>query len=243
MRTEEDNMDNTIFQVSLLQALVLGHYYGAITAGELKRHGACGLGTFEGLNGELVLLDGEVLRAAGDGRIEAVGDAETVPFATAAFLDPAVRRPVPGFESFEALQARVDGEADPNRPYLVRLDGRFDRIRVRSVRAQREPYLPMPTVMERDQTFFEYEDIAGTLVGFRFPAYMGALNAAGWHLHFLSDDRRAGGHVLELAMSEGTLTLCPKDEMHVRLPQTAAFSGLDLAADLTEAVEKVEKGR
>ena len=150
---------------------------------------------------------------------------------------------VPGFESFEALQARVDGEADPNRPYLVRLDGRCDRIRVRSVRAQKEPYLPMPTVMERDQTFFDYEDIGGTLVGFRFPAYMGTLNAAGWHLHFISDDRRAGGHVLALDAAEGTLYLCPKDGLQVQLPKTAAFSKLDLASDLSEAVEKVEKGR
>ena len=236
-------MKNTIFQVSLLQALVLGHYYGAIPVGELKAHGDCGLGTFDGLNGELVLLDGEVLRAAGDGRIERVGDEETVPFATAAFLDPGVRRGVPGFASFAALQARVDGEADPNRPYLIRLDGHFNRIRVRSVLAQRPPYRPMPQVMETDQTFFTYENLRGTLVGFRMPAYMGKLNAAGWHLHFLSDDRKAGGHVLELDAGEGTLYLCPKSGIEVRLPETAAFSKLDLAADLSEAVEKVEKGR
>ena len=222
---------------------MLGHYYGAITVGELKRHGDCGLGTFDGLNGELVLLDGEVLRAAGNGRIEAVGDGETVPFATAAFLDPACRRSVPGFDSFAALQTWADGEADPNRPYLIRLDGHFRRIRVRSVRAQREPYRPMPKVMETDQTFFEYENLGGTLVGFRMPTYMGKLNAAGWHLHFLSDDRTKGGHVLELDAGEGTLYLCPKSGIEVRLPETAAFSALDLTADLSEAIEKVEKGR
>ncbi len=236
-------MENTIFQVSLLQALVLGHYYGAMTAGELKTHGDSGLGTFDGLNGELVLLDGEILRAAGDGRIERVGDAETVPFATVSFLDPGVRQSVPDFAGFEALQAWIGGEADPNRPYLVRLDGRFRRIRVRSVRAQKEPYRPMPAVMEQDQTFFEYENVGGTLVGFRMPAYMGTLNAAGWHLHFISDDRRSGGHVLELEGGAGVLYLCPKDGVQVQLPKTEAFSGLDLMADLSEAVEKVEKGR
>ena len=103
--------------------------------------------------------------------------------------------------------------------------------------------MPMPAVMERDQTFFAYEDIGGTLVGFRFPAYMGKLNAAGWHLHFVSDDRTKGGHVLEVDVGEGMLSLCPKDAVQMQLPDTDAFSRLDLAADVSEAVEKVEKGR
>lgn len=44
--------------------------------------GDIGIGTFDKLNGELIMLDGVVYRAAGDGSVEVVSDEETVPFAT-----------------------------------------------------------------------------------------------------------------------------------------------------------------
>ena len=55
-----------IYQVSLLQGLTLGDYYGSITVEELEKNGDTGIGTFNRLNGELIMIDGETYRAAGD---------------------------------------------------------------------------------------------------------------------------------------------------------------------------------
>ena len=71
-----DEQRDVMFQVSLLQGLTFGDYHGSITVEDLKEHGDTGLGTFDGLNGEMIVIDGEVYRAAGDGTVEEVSDDE-----------------------------------------------------------------------------------------------------------------------------------------------------------------------
>ena len=77
----------------------------------------------------------------------------------------------------------------------MRLDGRFDLVRARSVPRQAPPYRPLAEVVA-DQHVFELADVEGTMVGFRFPAYVEGIEVAGYHLHFVDADRRRGGHVL-----------------------------------------------
>ena len=47
----------TIYQVSLLQGLTLGDYNGSVSVKQLKQKGDTGIGTFEGVNGELIMVD------------------------------------------------------------------------------------------------------------------------------------------------------------------------------------------
>ena len=54
------NDKETINQVALLQSLALGYFDGSITVKEWKTFGDTGIGTFEGLNGELIALDGVI---------------------------------------------------------------------------------------------------------------------------------------------------------------------------------------
>ena len=53
---------DVLYQVSLLQSLANGDYTGSVTVGELKQHGDIGIGTFDRLNGEMIMLDGEAHR-------------------------------------------------------------------------------------------------------------------------------------------------------------------------------------
>ena len=71
----------TIYQVSLLQGLTLGDYNGSVSVADLKANGDTGIGTFDGLNGELIMSDGVVYRGLSDGSVEVVADDETIPFA------------------------------------------------------------------------------------------------------------------------------------------------------------------
>ena len=240
--TKEQNRD-MIYQVSLLQGLTYGDYHGSVTVGELKQHGDIGIGTFNKLNGELILLDGEVYRAAGDGSVSVVPDEETIPFAVASFMDADTSKKLESVSGYDTLLGQLDqmvAERGKNRFYMIRIDGTFREIHVRSVNAQEEPYQPLVKVLEYDQTFFDYENIEGTVVGLYCPPYMADLNAAGWHMHFISGDKAKGGHVLDLDIADADLSWDDIDEFQVKLPQNEMFAGFDLTVDQSEDIKKVE---
>lgn len=245
LKTPQQDRD-VLYQVSLLQSLANGDYKGSITVGELKKHGDIGIGTFDGLNGEMIMLDGVVCRAAGDGKIEKVSDQETVPFCVATYMDADTTKSLKDISNYDTLVAQLDqmvAEKGINRFYMVRIDGKFRQIKVRSVRAQKGPYKRLTEVMEHDQTFFDYADTEGALVGIYCPPYMSYMNAVGWHLHFISKDKTQGGHVLDVNIADAVLTWDDTDGFQMQLPQSDMFSGFDLTVDQSEELEKIEKGQ
>ena len=238
-----DGSRDVIYQVSLLQGLINGDYYGSVSVGELKQHGDTGIGTFNGLNGELIMLDGEVYRAAGDGSVEVVSDDETIPFSVVTFLDADETKKLNEIPDFDTLHNKLNHmvqQRGMNRFYMIRIEGTFREINVRSVYAQEEPYKRLTEVLECDQTFFMYENIEGTMVGVYCPPYMAALNAVGWHLHFISGDKTKGGHVLGVNIADAVLTWDDIDGFEVRLPKNEMFAGFDLTVDQSEDIKKIE---
>ena len=237
---------DVIYQVSLLQGLTYGDYHGSVTAKELKQHGDTGIGTFDRLNGELILLDGVIYRAAGDGSVEVVSDDETIPFSNVTFMDADESKSLKEISDLGALYSELDQmveERGKNRFYMVQISGMFREMNVRSEYAQEEPYKPLAEVLEYDQTFFDYEDIEGTLVGLYCPPYLSDLNAVGWHLHFISKDKTKGGHVLGLKIEDVVLTWDDTDAFEMKIPQNEMFAGFDLTVDQSEDIEKVEKNQ
>ena len=77
----------SIAQVALLQSLAQGYFGGTVTAGQLRTFGDTGIGTFEGLNGEMIVLDGTVYQALGDGRVIVCPDETIIPFSNVTFFD------------------------------------------------------------------------------------------------------------------------------------------------------------
>lgn len=237
---------DVLYQVSLLQSLANGDYTGSVTVGELKQHGDIGIGTFDRLNGEMIMLDGEVYRAAGDGRVEMVSDQETIPFCVATYIDADETKSLKDIHSFDVLCNLLNqmvAKKGANRFYMIRIDGMFREVNLRSVHAQKAPYKRLTEVMEHDQTFFDYADIEGTLVGIYCPPYMSYLNAVGWHLHFISKDKTKGGHVLGADIADAVLTWDDIDGFQMQLPQNEMFSGFDLTVDQSDDLEKIEKGQ
>ena len=236
----------TITQVALLQSLLQGDYYGSVTIGDLKSRGDIGIGTFDRLNGELIMVDGVLYRANGDGMVEVPADSETVPFANVTFFDADEVLTVESVESFEELEQILDAcvaELGPNHFYFVRIDGSFSKMSVRSEYAQEEPYKPLVEVLETDQTFFDYEDVEGTVVALYCPDYMKELNNAGWHMHFVSKDGTKGGHVLDLAIDRADVALDFTDGFEMLLPDEDFFDAIDFTKDRSEEVRKAETNR
>jgi len=227
---QDEQVDReTLYQVSTLGALSVGVYDGDITYGEVEEHGDMGLGTFQGLDGEMVAVDGEYYQVKTDGVAYLVEDGAVAPFAAVTFFDSDREgMPEEGLD-YEGLQAFIDVlRPSDNMFYAIRIDGRFEYVKARSVPGQEKPYPPLSEVVEK-QTVFEFQDIEGTMVGFWCPAYVGDLNASGYHMHFLTAGREAGGHVLELRLGEVTVHIDETPDLFMQLPDTEEFlqAGLD----------------
>jgi acetolactate decarboxylase len=208
---------DTLYQVSTLDALVAGQYDGVVTAGELLDHGDFGLGTFHGLDGEMVVLDAEAYQVRMDGHAMATSARVKAPFAAVTWFEPDITRQVEGPATLEDLHAQLDSML-PSRDgvYAVRIQGEFDVVKARSVPEQKKPYPPLKEVLEH-QAVFNFRHKRGTLVGFYCPESLRGVNAAGYHLHFLDELCVRGGHVLDCRMQRGTISLDTTGEVHLVL--------------------------
>ena len=215
-------------QYSTLSALKAGVFDGQLTIAELGRWGDLGLGTFNRLNGEMIVLGGVVYQVTADGEVHRVRPAQRTPFAVVTSFEPDMTRPAPGGATLAELEAAIDQmRPSDNLPYAVRVRGSFSSMLVRSVPAQQKPY---PTLDEAltHQVEFPLEDVRGVLVGFWLPSYMAGANAAGYHFHFLTADRTAGGHVLDCQVDEAVVGLDQTARWYVRLPTSPEFTGAQL---------------
>lgn len=230
-----------VFQTSTISALLERVYDGDTTVGELAGHGDFGLGTFNALDGEMTVLDGVFYQCKSDGRAYVAEPTARTPFAVVMRFDPTVAISVDDPTDFKAFADALD-TAVPSRNifYAVKAGGRFDHMKVRSVPRQKTPYPAMLDVV-REQAVFDHHDIAGHVVGFRFPDYTVGLNAPGYHLHFISDDRSVGGHVLEFATRQVDVEIDVTSDFHMELPDAGAFLDADLAKDNAASIAKVEK--
>jgi acetolactate decarboxylase len=234
---------HVLFQASTIGALLDGSFDGDLTFAELDGRGDLGLGTLNGLDGEMIALDGEFLRASADGEIGRIGPGERTPFAVVTRFEPTIEGELAAGLDHEAILAGLDELAPPGEPsFAARLDGRFAIVRARSVPRQEPPYRPLAEVVA-DQHVFELTDVEGTMVGFRFPAFVEGIEVAGYHLHFVDAERRRGGHVLgSLAAGPLRVRIDPSDDLHIELPPGVDLADPDLAAATHAAIDAAERG-
>jgi len=210
--------DHELFQTSTVQALLGGAFDGDVTLGEILQQGDLGLGTLDGLDGELIVLEGQAWKANLDATLIRPDLSSKIPYAVVVPFSPGqpvqLRGPLPGSELERRLSLGTEGA---ERPTAIRIDGRFDAVRVRSVPKQQRPYPPLADAIAAQQVS-ELVDVRGTMVGFTFPDALEGIEMIGAHLHFVTDDRRRGGHVLSFTVREATAQLDSVTELRVELP-------------------------
>jgi acetolactate decarboxylase len=233
---------DTLFQVSTINALLNGDYKGAMTFGELKQHGTFGIGTFDGLDGEMIGLEGGFYQIRADGIAYPVLDSMTTPFAVVTVFEADRTVTVNDSMSYEGLQRAVDGLIpDTTIFYAIEINGTFTYIKTRSVPRQKEPYPPLVEAV-KDQAVFEFHDVKGTIVGFWCPDSVRGVNVPGYHLHFITADRKAGGHLLACQLQQGTITIDYTSEFYMVQPQhDGAPNKSDLIKDRSGELKKVEQ--
>ena len=218
----EKTKSSTVFQVSTLGALSQGVYDASVPMGEVLKRGDFGLGTLRNLDGEVVILNGQAFQIDVSGRVRRVEKREMTPFAVVTrWRDTGAKISAKDVVMAE-LQTRLESAMKPNLPYAIRIRGEFKNLKLRSVPAQKPPFPVLGEVVAK-QTVFQIPRVQGTLVGFRFPKFMAGLNLPGFHFHFLSDDKKQGGHFLSgdaVAASAQTLEL---REFGMILPRDVGF--------------------
>lgn len=234
---------DNLYQVSTLQALMMGYYDAVSTVGDLKKNGDIGIGCFVGVNGELIMLDGVVYQAIHDSTVLTPSDDTSIPYATVSFFEADMTETLENVADIESLKEQLDKivtENGKNLFWFVRIDGEFENLEYRSEYEQHKPYKPLAKAMETDQTFFHNDKQSGTIVGLWCPNYMTQLNSYGWHFHFITADKKNGGHLLGVTAKNVTAKLDKTPRFRMKLSEQSDFQDLPLHTDMSKDMYEVE---
>jgi acetolactate decarboxylase len=224
---------HTVTQISTLNALLARRFDGLMPCGDLAAHGDLGIGTFDQMDGELIMVDGVVYKGMPGGQVHVADPADRVPFSTVCRFEADMTWPLEGPADYGALDQSIDARAtNPNVFIAIRVDGIFSHMKTHALQKQRKPYPPTAEVV-KGCVHADTRDVAGTIVGFRGVPWVRGINDVGYHLHFLSADTTWGGHVLEFTMSEGTCAISTCSTHVILLPDNGAvLDGIDMTRDL-----------
>jgi acetolactate decarboxylase len=232
-----------VYQTSTMAALLDGIYDGEVTIAELLSHGDFGLGTFNRLDGEMVVLDRICYQLRSDGCASVADDDDLTPFAVVTWFEPRTVFSVSSPVGRDELVARLDHTiSSANLMHAIKVTGTFKQVRTRTVMAQTPPYPPL-TEATADEPIAVFHNAVGTLAGFRTPEYEQGISVAGYHLHFLDEGRTHGGHALEFELAQGEVAISTCSELHLSLPTTKAFLAANLSHDgIANQIKKAEGG-
>jgi len=215
-----------IFHYSVMDAMRNAVYHGERSVGDLRREGDFGLGTFNGLDGELILLDGIFYRVAPDGTVAPAPDAAKIPFAALTFWGGGQNIKLVTDGSFDNLLYKLR-EALPSKNvfYAIRIPCTFSEITVGGAEKVDEGDTTGLAVLMKNRPLYKAKNVAGTIVGFYNPPYLGGVDLSPFHFHFLSADRRFGGHLVSgrLAAAGVEAWVEPKNSYEIQLPDNDGF--------------------
>lgn len=233
---------HTLIQVSTIDALLAGSYDGTMTCRKLLTKGDFGIGTFDHLDGEMLVMDGKVFQIKSDGKVYRPPLNLKTPFAAVCRFSPQTTLPLPENTDQESVKKLLDQKVpDKNAFCAIKISGTFRKMHTRSVPAQKKPYPPLAEIASH-QPEFTMRNVSGTIVGFRSPPFVKGIGVPGYHLHFISDDQKQGGHILGFELSKGTAAVDVCNQLHLVLPENQDdFHQLDLSKDRSQELKQVEQ--
>lgn len=233
-----------LYQYSVIDALLAGVFDGGLTFEALERHGDFGIGTFNALDGEMVLVGGVAYRIRFDGSVHTVPGTERTPLGFVTWFRPTRTLTVTRASSLAEVQAELARELHANRPYAIELRGRFARVRARAPEPAAPPYPGLNAHLAAHPHEFPLASTEGVAVGFLLPAYLARVNVPGLHLHYLAGDHQSGGHVLDLEI-DGPVTMRAMEltGVDIELSGDPAFDRADLTSDRQRELRQIEQGR
>ncbi|XEV04896.1 hypothetical protein FSHL1_010183 [Fusarium sambucinum] len=221
---------NTLFQFSIVSAFMEGLGDEELTVGHLKSKGDHGIGTFQQLDGEMVMLDGRVFQITADGTVRIKEDSDILPFAQVTRFHPTIFRDI-GPLSLVVLPGEL-ANAHPQATNLFlsfKIVGIFQQITLRAIAQQQYPGQKGSDLL-RTQSSTTINNIEGVAFGFRSPQYtMHGLSVPGIHLHFVSSNEKFGGHVSGFELVKGTISSACIADINLKLPTSVTFNNAGLS--------------
>jgi acetolactate decarboxylase len=231
--------EQALYQIATIDALLQGFFDGHTTLSELATKGDFGIGTFNTLDGEMVLEDGLFFQVKADGKVYRPSAETQTPFASVVKFAPEDSLEIQNMD-YPQLQQLIDSlMKSPNYFYAIRVEGEFESVHTRSVPAQQKPY-PQLVVVTRNQPEFNIEKTSGKLTGFYCPEFVKGVNIPGYHLHYLTDDKTAGGHLLGFQLKSGMLKLDRIEKFEMQLPSSGDFQKSEFKTDRSSELKEVE---
>ncbi len=214
---DETNSSSVLYQAGSFAIFEKGEYSEVFSIDEMNHLGNFGVGGFEDMDGELLQLDGTVYQITKDGLVNTPPGDTGVCFGNTLNFTPESSYTIQETSTLEELYAVIkESLPDPEQIYAVRVDGPFTNLSFRSIPIQEKPYPPLSAVID-NQSIFHLENATGTIAGFWFPGWMDGVNYAGFHLHFITDERDAGGHILTAESGVNTLSIQQVSQLNLYL--------------------------
>ncbi|MDW5288120.1 acetolactate decarboxylase [Formosa sp. PL04] len=227
---QQKNETNVFYHYSIWEAFVNKIYDGTLTASELKQKGDIGLGSYNALNGELVMLDGILYEALGDGTVIVAEDNAKIAYANSVFYNEDKSFKLENTVNYDSLRKQLNEKINSkNYFYAFKIHGTFETLKLGGVPKQEKPYTQGLDVLIPNRPVFDKENITGTMVGFFCPEFIGKINVAGYHLHFVSDDKKSAGHVMEFSNASNlTGGFDEISKYQFDLPETPEYDAVNL---------------
>lgn len=232
-----------LYVYSTIDALLAGAYDGEMTVKDLSAKGNFGLGTYNRLDGEMVVHEGVNYHVRFDGTVSVADPSDRVPLAYVVPFLPTETFDAEAIAQLTAIETLVDQRvANKNMFYAIEVKGTFKGITTRAIAPQIKPYRPLAEV-SKEQVTFKRDSVAGTMVGIRSPSFSKGISVPGFHWHFISDDKKYGGHILAVELTKGTVRLAQVRRFDVELPSTEGFASADQEKDRSAELRKVESAQ
>ena len=226
----QSKKSDKFYHYSIWHAFVNRVFEGDITAAEVKANGDIGLGSYNLLDGELIMLDGQMYQAKEDGTVIKPTDDTKVVYANVTFFDIEDAFELGPVPDYQTLRTHINEKLpSKNMFYAFRIHGDFSKMKCGGLHKQQKPFDKGLDVLIPNRPVFERENFSGTMVGFFCPDFIGDINAAGYHLHFISDDKTFAGHVMEFEAKNLSVEIDEINEYQFVLPQTEAYRNVGFA--------------
>lgn len=238
-----DTLRNNLFTVGVGAALIGGLYDGYYPYKLLKQHGNFGLGAPDKLDGELVVFKGKAYQTQHTGKTFQVDDRQLTSFAMVNFFQPDEKITIGNGVTKESLFHLLDSVLkNVNGLYAIHISGKFSYIKTRAFPpVQAHDHTPLAAMLPL-QHFFEFNNVNGDLIGYRLPSFMDNTNISGYHFHFLSASKDAGGHIIDLKADNLTIEIDTLDSYTVKVPSTNDYQQFDFKKNREEDIKSVERG-
>jgi len=187
------------------------------------------------------MLKGKVYKMTSDGGVNEVRDSDSTSAAFVKFFhaDTTIYIAEKNL-SYEALQAYLVQRLNENTIYAIRITGTFSAMTTRAASPAKHPYPTLSAHLAQHQKLFNYNNTTGTCVGFLLPPYLARTNVPGFHLHYIADDLKAGGHIFKFATDSVAVDIDFAKGFTIENNTNPTFLNVNLKPDRGAELKKIE---